>query len=218
MGLFDGIFGKKEAPARQLDHPNKLVKGDMISIDDSFALPSQLRGKQLQVESVSTYEYQRSQEPEWLLKGHDNETIFMSIDEDDETYLAFSIKLNRGQVEQLFALEQFGEIFEENAQVQLDRLPLSPELDTEFSAWTTDQYHLQTSGQFGYFHRQDYRGQRPPQEEDSQHRGEAFESYQLLDAEEDFAIDIEVYENGETDVMLTIYRPLSDIREYWPVK
>jgi hypothetical protein len=29
-------------------------------------------------------------------------------------------------------------------------------------------------------------------------------------------VDIEVYEGGETEVMLTLYRPVTDIRQYWP--
>ena len=47
-------------------------------------------------------------------------------------------------------------------------------------------------------------------------RGEAFESYSLINSQETLAVDIEVYDGGDTEVMLTLYRPLSDIREYWP--
>lgn len=215
MGLLDGLFGKKEQPRAKLDHPNKLNKGDMISLDDSFALPSQLRGQQLQVEAVHTYEYENSQETEWLLKGHNGESIFFSLDEDDETYLVFSIKLTRTQVEQIFDLDQFSEIFEQENQVTLDTLPTG--LSSELEPWLAKQYHLVTSAQFGYFHRLDYRGQRPPQDSHGQ-KGEAFEAYQLMDSDEDRAVDIEVYEGGDTEVMLTLYRPLTDIRDYWPGK
>lgn len=214
MGFLSSLFGKKEAPKRQLDHPSKLNKGDMISLDDSFALPPQLRGQQLRVEAVNTYEYQRKQQTEWVLKGHGNDTIFLSLDEDDETYLGLSIKLNRGLVEALFDLDQFSEIFEESGKAQLTTNTLTADLQ-EYEQWLSPHYHQVSAADFGYFHRQDYRGQRPPQDADGA-TGDAFEAYQLLDDDEDKAIDVEVYEGGDTDVMLTIYRPLSDIRDYWP--
>ena len=217
MGFLKGLFGKKEAPKRQLDHPSHLMTGDMISLDDSFALPPQLRGQQLRVESVNTYEYERSQKAEWVLKGHGQDTIFLSLDEDDETYLAFSIKVNRGQVEQIFDLDQFGAIFEEDEQAMLTTQDLPNELATQFEQWLGQQYHQVNFAQFGYFHREDYRNKKPPQDEDGA-RGDAFESYFLLDDDEKFAIDVEVYDGGETDVMLTLYRPLSDIRDYWPAQ
>ncbi|GIU42511.1 hypothetical protein TUM4438_09260 [Shewanella sairae] len=214
MGFLSSLFGKKEEPKRQLDHPSKLNKGDMISLDDSFALPPQLRGQQLRVEAVNTYEYERKQQTEWVLKGHGSDTIFLSLDEDDETYLGLSIKVNRGLVEALFDLDQFSEIFEEPGKAELTTNTLSADLQ-EYEQWLSAHYHQDSAGNFGYFHRQDYRGQKPPQDANGA-TGEAFESYQLLDDDEDKAIDVEVYEGGETDVMLTIYRPLSDIRDYWP--
>ena len=216
MGFFTGLFGKKEPPKRQLDHPSHLIEGDMISVDDSFALPPQLRGQQLRVESVNTYEYQRSQKAEWILKGNGQETLFLSLNEDDETYLAFSIKVQRDQIEQIFDLEHFSAIFEEDEQAHLITQTLSGELSSQFEHWLGKEYHQINFAQFGYFHREDYRGKKPPQDEDS--HGEQFESYLLLDNEEKFAIDVEVYDGGETDVMLTLYRPLSDIRDYWPSK
>ncbi|GIU37038.1 hypothetical protein TUM3794_07120 [Shewanella colwelliana] len=212
MGFLKGLFGKKEQPKRQLSHPNHLLKGDMISLDDSFALPPQLRGQQLRVEAVNTYEFERKQLIEWVLKGHGNDTLFLSLDEDDETYLAFSLKIPRNLVEQIFDLEQFSDIFEEDVQANLTVQPSIPE---QLEQWLGKQYHQINFAQFGYFHREDYRNQRPPQDAEGA-TGDAFESYLLLDDKERYALDIEVYEGGETDVMLTLYRPLSDIREYWP--
>lgn len=212
MGFLKGLFGKKTPPPRQLSHPNHLQQGDMISLDDSFALPAQLRGQQLRVEAVNTYEFERKQMTEWVLKGHSNDSLYLSLDEDDETYLGFSLKINRAQVEQLFDLDAFSDIFEEDVQANLQVQATVPE---QLEQWLGKQYHQVNFAQFGYFHRQDYRGQRPPQDEDGA-TGDPFESYQLLDDDENFSIEVEVYEGGETDIMLTLYRPLSDIREYWP--
>lgn len=215
MGFLSGLFGKKEAPKRVLDHPTKLLKGDMISLDDSFALPGQLRGQQLRVEAIHTYEYEGSQSSEFLLRGNSGEAIFLSYVEDDDSYLSFSIKINRDRVEQLFDLEEFATIFEEEGQASLKPLSLAAELDTQFQQWLSDEYHQVESACFGYFHREDYRGAKPPQDRDGA-TGDAFESYSLENTQQTHAIDIEVYDGGETDVMLTLYRPLTDIRQYWP--
>lgn len=215
MGFLSGLFGKKEAPKRQLDHPTQLLEGDMISLDDSFALPSQLRGQQLRVEAVHTYEYEGSQSSEFLLRGHSGEAIFLSYVQDDDSYLSFSIKINSDQVEQVFDLDQFALIFEEEGQPKLKTLALSDELTTQFQQWLSDEYRQVESGCFGYFHRQDYRGQTPPQDK-GKNSGEAFESYCLENGQQSHAVDIEVYEGGETEVMLTLYRPVTDIRQYWP--
>lgn len=215
MGFLRGLFGKKEAPKRVLDHPNKLLKGDMITLDDSFALPAQLRGQQLKVEAIHTYEYQRSQQCEFMLRGHSGKSIFMAYVVEDEAYLSFSYKISRAVVEQLFDLDQFADIFEEPGQANLTPQTLSPELSEELGQWVADDYHQVEYASFGYFHREDYRNLTPPQDDNGQ-RGEAFESYSLVNAHETHALDIEVYESGDTEVMLTLYRPLSDIRDYWP--
>ena len=109
MGFLSGLFGKKKvAETRPLSQPAHLQVGDMITLDDSFALPADLRGQQLRVEAVNTYEYERRQQTEWVLKGHGNSSIFLSVDEDDESHLCFSTKINRNQVETLFDMDQFG--------------------------------------------------------------------------------------------------------------
>jgi hypothetical protein len=215
MGFLSGLFGKKEAPKRQLDHPNKLLKGDMLTLDDSFALPAQLRGQQLKVEAIHTYEYERSQQCEYLLRGHSGSPIFMSYVVEDEAYLSFSIKVNRDTVDKLFDLDAFAEIFEEPGKATLTLQTLSADTAEEFGQWLSDDYHQVEFAGFGYFHREDYRGQKPPQDENGT-RGEAFESYALINNQDTHALDIEVYEGGDTEVMLTLYRPLTDIREYWP--
>ncbi|MCE9686996.1 hypothetical protein LZP73_12415 [Shewanella sp. AS16] len=215
MGFFRGLFGKQEAPKRRLAHPSELLEGDMIALDDSFALPGQLRGQQLRVEAVHTYEYETTQETEWLLKGHSGDSIYLSLEQDDETRLAFSIKINRSTVEQLFDLDAFSELFEEPGRAELTPKELSSEAAARFDSWLGKQYHQTSFAEFGYFHRQDYRGQKPPQDADGA-TGEPFEAYALLDEQETRAIEVEVYQGGDTDVMLTLYRPLSDIREYWP--
>jgi hypothetical protein len=74
-----------------------------------------------------------------------------------------------------------------------------------------------TFAAFGYFHREDYRNLKPPQDANGV-TGEPFEYYLLLDDDESRALEVEVYEGGDTDVVLTLYRPITDISDYWPGK
>ncbi len=213
MGFLDKLFGNKksQAPKRVLDHPKKLNPGDMISLDDSFALPPQLKGQQLKVERVSCYEYEHNRSAEWQLRGNDNLPIFMSVETDDEEWLCFSVKVTRDKVEQLFDLDEFAKIFEEPGQAVLKLKPEARSQLPELAHWLADEYHQSTFAAYGYYHQNDYRLMSPPAG-----RGEPFESYRLDSADESRAVEIEVYESGETDVMLTLYRPLSDIRDFWP--
>lgn len=215
MGFLSGLFGKKDkAPSRELNHPNQLLKGDMITLDDSFALPAQLRGQQFKVEAIHTYEYQRSCQYEFMLMGQHPSPIFMTCIIDDESYLSFSIKVTRAEVEQLFDLDEFATVFDDEDAV-LNRLTISDELDNQYGQWLASEYHQTEHAIFGYFHREDYRNLTPPQDEHGK-RGEAFESYSLEDNSESHGVDICVYESGDTEVTLTLYRPLTDIRQYWP--
>ncbi|WP_394130450.1 hypothetical protein [Shewanella maritima] len=213
MGFLKGLFGKKEAPTRQLSHPKELLKGDMVTLDDSFALPPQLRKQQLKVEAIHTYEYERSKQCEFLLRGSDGNAIFMSHVQEDEEYLSFSLKINRSVVEALFDLDEFANIFEEPGKVTLHTQDVPAEVDNELSNWLSDEYHQVSFATFGYFHRGDYRHNMPPQDDK---QAQPFQSYCLVNNEDTHAIDIEVYECGDTEIMLTLYRPLSDIRDYWP--
>ncbi|MDF0533137.1 hypothetical protein PY479_02450 [Shewanella sp. A32] len=214
MSLFGKLFGKDAPVTRQLAQPMDLRVGDMVTLDDSFALPPQLRGQQFRVEAVNTYEYEHSQEPEFVLKGNSGDAVYMGLEQDDETWLAFSIKLHRSQVEALFDLDAFAEIFEEPGKATLNTMPLTAATEP-YAQWLADAYHQVAFAQFGYFHRQDYRHGKPSQFMEN-NPGDAFEAYELLDGDESRAIDIEVYQDGDTDVLLTLYRPLTDIREYWP--
>ena len=61
----------------------------------------------------------------------------------------------------------------------------------------------------------DYRGARPS---DYEGDGEPFDYYCLVDSSESHAVEIEVYPGGETDVSLTLYRDVDDIKDLWPAE
>jgi len=206
MSFFKKIFSKTDQKQRQLTQVNQLLVGDIIVLTDSFALPEILRGQQLQVTAVSSYEYENSTQSEWTLQGNDELLIFLSLDVDDSTELKFSLKIEHDDVESLFDLESFSEIFDEPGQAFLDR-----KSDNDLTtSWSSEQYQQSVFAKVGYFHRKDHRSENLSAYE-GKDSGEQFELYSLYNEDQSKGLDIEVWQDGDTDVSLTLFRPLSDI-------
>lgn len=213
MSFLSKLFGKKPAPTRELKHPSQLIKGDIITLDDSFALPMQLKGQQFQVDNINCYQYQHEIEPEWVLSSSQGHTIYMTLEQDDELRLLFNLKLTKAQIDELFDLDQFSQIFAQPHQSFSQLLNLTSATRTALGDWLTSDYHQTSFAEYGYFHRQRSHHELKMQPNLT---GEAVEFYQLTDQQNQFVISIEVYEDGTTEVCLGRRRPLTDIREYWP--
>ena len=85
----------------------------------------------------------------------------------------------------------------------------------EFNNWLGQSYRQDEFATFGYFHQKDHRSQQLGQNEGSD-QGDSFERYGATSDDERYGIEAEVYQGGETDVILSLYRPITDIRQYWP--
>jgi hypothetical protein len=208
MSFFKNIFNKKsnKIEQRNLTQVNQLLVGDIIVLTDSFALPEVLRGQQLQVTAVNSYEYEHNTQSEWTLQGNNDLLLFLSLDVDDATELKFGLKVAPEDVETLFDLDSFAEIFDEPGKAFLDR-----KADNNLTtSWSSEQYQQSTFAKVGYFHRQDHRSEEISSYE-GKGSGEQFELYALFNEDQSKGIDIEVWQDGDTDVFLTIFRPLTDI-------
>lgn len=209
MGFFGKLFGSSasEKPKRTLEKPEQLRTGDIITLDDSFALPALLRGQSLEIKQINTYEYERNKTVEWVLQGSTDDILFLSVENDDVQTLVFSLKISRDIVGQIFDLDEFSKLFDEpgNAELTVKDIP------AQFSQWAGQHYRQSEFAQFGYFHNVDHRQQRLKEDD-----GESFERYGAESDDEQYGIEAEVYEGGETDVVLTLRRPITDIRQYWP--
>ena len=105
----------KKAPERQLTDPSQLLVGDMLTVIDSFAYPSWLKGQTLRVIDVQTYQYQRSAEYELVLESESGQVVFLQIESDDgEQWANFAIKIQRDDVDEIFTLDEFARIFDED--------------------------------------------------------------------------------------------------------
>ncbi len=211
MSFISSLFSsKKNDVLRQPKHPNDLKIGDAFVFSDSFALPELLRGQNFSLAKINTYQYERSEQLEFVLQGQSQQQVYMSVEQDDEEYLNISIKLNREMVGTVFDLDQFADIFEQESSTQLNKQSEPSEL----SSWLADTYIQHTYAQRGFFYAKDFRPAKPPRHEDDS--SQVFDAFALSSADEKFSIDIEVWEDGDTDVAVTIHRPLSDIVDYYP--
>ncbi|WP_076419564.1 hypothetical protein [Colwellia sp. UCD-KL20] len=211
MSFLKKLFKKEAEVERKLTHANQLKKNDIIVLSDSFGLPETLRGQEFQVSAINCYEYENKTETEWVLEGTNNTQIYLTLDIDDETYLKFSLKIERNDVETLFNLDDFATIFDEPGNAFLERQADS----NSTSQWSSDQYQQQTYSQVGYFHRKDNRVESLSSYE-GKDAGEQFELYALFDKEDTRGIDIEVWQDGDTEVFLTLFRPTTDIIDMYP--
>ena len=203
------ITNKKEQ--RKLTQVNQLLVGDIIVLTDNFALPESLRGQQFQVTAVNSYEYQHNIQTEWVLQGNNDLLLFLSLEIDDVTELKFALKIERDEVESLFNLDNFAQIFDEPGQAQLNR-----QSDSNNTAmWSCDFYQQSTFAKVGYFHRKDHRSENLSAYEDDD-CGEQFELYALYNEDENKGVDVEVWQDGDTDIFLTLFRPTTDIVDMYP--
>jgi hypothetical protein len=202
---------KKPTQERKLNNVKELTLGDIIVMSDSFGLPTALRGQEFQVTAVNSYEFEHKTQVEWVLQGSNSIELYLTLDVDDKTYLKFSLKILHQDVETLFDLDNFAEVFEEPGQAQLTRLSDN----NTTTGWSSELYQQSSFAQVGYFHRKDYRKDTlsPYQGKDS---GEQFELYSLYNEDQDKGIDIEVWQDGDTEVFLTLFKPTSDIVDMYP--
>lgn len=210
MSFLKNVFGKKETQ-RAVTSVKDLQIKDMISLTDSFGIPECLRNQQFQVTAINSYEFEHSTQTEWVLSGNSDFELFLTLEVDDKTYLKFSLKIEHHDVETLFDLDQFSTLFDEPGNAELTR-----QSDNDFTTGWSDAYYRQyLFAKVGFFHRKDNRSQNlsPYQGSDA---GEQFELYTLFNEEQSKGIDVEVWDDGDTDVFLTLYRPLTDIVDMYP--
>lgn len=210
MSFLKRLF-KKQEDERQVNSADELKIKDIIVLTDSFALPEALRTQQFQVSAINCYEFESNTQTEWVLQGDNNLELYLTIEKDDQTFLKFALKIQHQDIESLFDLDEFATVFDEPGEAFLERKSDS----SLTSGWSSSQYQQQVFSKVGYFHRKDNRTESLSAYEGNE-SGEQFELYSLLDEEQSRGIDIEVWQDGDTDLFITLYRPTSDIVDIFP--
>jgi len=211
MSFFKSLFAKKQpVPTRTLNHASELQMKDIFSFGDSFALPQAMRKEQMQVTDINTIEFKHEHYAQIIGQGSGEQLVFISFPNNPQKLVKFSLLLPRNDVEALFDMDDFSEIFEQPGKARLT--PLTK--NHAYADMVADEYIQQDFMSTGYFHRQDYRNSTPPQFTEGKH-GEEFEYYSLQGGQETRFIDIFIFENGDTDVYLSFLRPANEIAELW---
>ncbi len=220
MGFFKKAFGgggDKDTPPRHLEHPRDLNVNDLVKFKQYG--PQLLQEDMFKIEAVNTYHYKSSKEFEFVLRGSTDHTIFLIIDDtDDGAKMRMSVKLPRDIWEQLFDEGALAPVIdEEHGQIEVKRR-VDPDAEDGGAAlafltgWTAPEYVRESFAVRGYYHNGDYRNKAIP---DSADDGEEFDYYGLESKDEQYALEIEVYDD-DTDVLVTYVTDVSLIEEMWP--
>lgn len=212
MSFFKSLFAKKQAtPTRTLSQPAELQLNDIFTFGDSFALPQAMRKQQLQVIEVNTIEFKHEHYCQIIGQGTTSQLVYLSFPKTPNKFVKYSLLLARDEVEALFDLDAFSEIFEEPGTARLTPLTTNH----AYADMVSDEYIQQEFMGTGYLHTSDYRNSKPPQESDD-NCGREFEFYSLTGSQGTRSVDIYIFENGDTDVYLSFLRPANEIAELWP--
>ncbi len=207
--LFSAMLAsfKKDGKAlRELTQLADLQVNDYIKLNDSFALPVEIRGKTFQVASIDSYFYADRLSTEWTLKGDTQKKLYLSLDDvGGEDQIVLSYQLNKKEVEKIFGWNAV------QAQTDAACQQVLPCKDKHvLEGWLTDNYHRRECAGSATYFAKDYRGKDQPA------KGETLSYYSFYDDEENFGLNVEVWSEDEIDVFISLLRPESDIHEFWP--
>lgn len=207
-GFFGKLFGAgKSNETRRLTHPCDLRKGDFVRF--GIVSQSEVSGQTFEVYKVNTYRYGSLDYPEMILKDTAGNIIFMMIEEEDgEDYVSLSKKVPKAQIRDLMPQEALDRIFERGTGTQwgLDKEAV-PE---GFEKWISTKYkYTETDEEQGRFSKGDSRTQELGGDE-------TFKSYNLVDPADEYALEIEVFGQGEIELSTTVYHDINIIEEILP--
>lgn len=214
-GLFNKWFSSKAKSERRLDSPSQLTTGDLVKF--KLLAPSLLAGQTFKVDEVNTYHYEHSVETEFVLRGSQRRTLFMTVDtsEDDPT-LRLSVKLTRAEVASLFNLDQFAKIFDQEGGELIIHRQHAPDEPghplADLQGFTAPEYVRTAFAITAYFCKGDFRER---QQELDDAAGESLDYYCITSADERHAIESEVYD-GDDDVLCTLIADTQLVEELWP--
>lgn len=211
MSFFKSLFStQKPEPTRKLTQPSELQVKDIFTFDDSFSLPEVMRKQQFRVSEINTIEFKYDQYASIIGEGASEHLVYLRFPKKLNKQVQLSLLLARNEVEQLFDLNAFADVFNDSGSTHL--IPLTT--SHPYADMVADEYIQQNFMSTGYFHTQDYRNSQPPQFTEDEH-GREFEFYSLTGAKEHRSVDIFIFENGDTEVYLSSIRPVNEISELW---
>jgi hypothetical protein len=208
-GFFKSLFGSGESQggARRLSHPRDLREGDIIKF--GYIEQPDLSNTEFEVSQINTYIYGELCYPELILKDRSGNLVYMMVEEEDgDEYLALCKKIQKSEVSEVIGDDAMTRILTRGTGSQIPILKKPSGLET----WLVDSYREVDDSVKGAFVKGDARYLAV----EDINRQEKFTSHILEDSTEEYAIEIEIYSTGETEVCATVYHDIDEIEEMWP--
>ncbi|MFV1984064.1 MAG: hypothetical protein ACC657_11040 [Thiohalomonadales bacterium] len=210
--MFKGLFGDKKSTTRELKSANDLLPGDLVSFKDRLSLPKDIQGQQFELTEIAGYYYSDGIVPELTLRNADNETYFLSPDDNDgDPRLLISRKLTRKQVLQLFDEDEFAKLFEDGTFPCL-KVQDNP---AELEGWLNDNYQQEEKSVEAYYYERNC-AINPPNKFDDDDDGEELRYHECEAADNNYILTVEIWDDGSTDVILGLYCTEDVVEHYWP--
>jgi hypothetical protein len=207
--LFKAVTARADKSGHRLiSSPDQLDVNDILTFKYREDIPASLRDESLSVEAISAYEYESGVYKELTLKDSHGDTFYMSFDGDEGLQtLCLSLKIARKTVFTLFDAGEFSELFGE-AQVDLD----TKGDVVEYAGWYAPHYTQTIKNAEAYFYACD------PDKLDLMTTDNAKELmyHECESDDEKFALTIEVWPDGETDVFLQVMVGADALAEIYP--
>jgi len=195
-------------PPHHLEKPSQMQVGDLMTLDDHFALPPELRGQSFRVKRISSYEYDYGIFPGFVMESAQRERVFLTVDEDDDITLEFSLKLSHKQVLALFPEGTIAHILsQEQTSVSIEPGKLAQSLQQWLS---TDYERREKPYAFTYYGGQDARA-----EDFARDYPEKGTSYFLHSRDKEKAIEMEDWGDGEVEVCVVLLVDPKHIKSLW---
>ena len=194
---------------RQLDRPEDLQAGDLLTFKHRLALPPSLQGHTFEVAEVCTYQYDDGMHLQFTLDGAEGGRIFLALPARGATELCLSCEAPRADVLTLFDESAFAALWDEG----LASLKLATKLPA-YEGWLAERYEQVVNFGEAYFFERDCRGERLSGRIDDD--AEALRYHECEDASGRFGVTVEVWADGETDVSLDVNVPLDVLESMWP--
>lgn len=210
LSFLKKLFGGEAAQQqklRRLSHPSDLREGDIIKF--GYLPQPELSNTEFEVSKINTYIYGDLCYPELILKDRAGNLLYMMVEEEDgEESLGIAKKIPKSLVEELFDQAELDEVLKRGAkgQITLRKIP------AEFKDWLVKSYKEADDNVAGAFVKGDARYLSDYELKQQ----EKFVSYVLIDATDEFALEIEVYTTNEMEICATLYHDIEAIEEMWP--
>lgn len=215
MSLFKAIFGSRggdKGPApRTLEHPRDLKVGDILKF--GFTDQTDLGNQQFRVESIVTLDLggDAKKKVVFNIVGTDQAFRIAVISDKGKEYVEVGRSVLPEDVEQIFDVEQFIGLLDPDTGVNhvLHRTGEPAYLE----GWTGAVYR-QEAGHNAYLYADDYRSRSLPTHESEGATG--FSHYRLVTDDRQYALEVQVFDGGRTEVFLLANLAPLKIEEMWP--